>query len=169
MQADARVGDTSAESPEAVPAGSCLADLIPGLRRLDELLQRAIVAAEAAYGRTAAADLYRGLYISPDEAQRLLSREPCAPLFRSSGDPAAAGTIRDSKVEWLKHAFALSDFDLDLILIALAPELDLRYGRLYAYLQDDVTRKRATVDLALILLCVSPEDKLARRAHFATE
>ena len=31
-------------------------------------------------------------------------------------------------------AYDLSQFDLDVLLIALAPELDLRYERLYAYL-----------------------------------
>jgi hypothetical protein len=46
----------------------------------------------------------------------------------------------------------LSAFDVDLILLALAPKLDLRYERLYAYLQDDVTRTWPSVDLALNLL-----------------
>ena len=55
------------------------------------------------------------------------------------------------------------------MLIALAPELDLRYERLYAYLQDDVTRKRPSVDLALNLLCPSAAVKLARRMHFAPD
>ena len=54
-------------------------------------------------------------------------------------------------------------------MIALAPELDLRYERLYAYLQDDVTRKRPSVDLALNLLCPSAAVKLARRVHFAPD
>ncbi|ABG51415.1 AAA ATPase [Trichodesmium erythraeum IMS101] len=35
------------------------------------------------------------------------------------------------------------------MLIALAPEIDLRYDRLYAYLQDDFTSKGSSVDLAL--------------------
>jgi hypothetical protein len=52
------------------------------------------------------------------------------------------------------------------LLICLAPEIDLRYERLYAYLQDDVTRKRPTVDLALNLLCFSLEAKLEARQRF---
>ena len=56
-----------------------------------------------------------------------------------------------------------------VIVIALAPELDLRYERLYAYLQDDVTRRRPSVDLALNLLCPTAGDKLACRAHFASD
>ena len=47
----------------------------------------------------------------------------------------------------------LDAFEMDVILLCLAPALDLRYERLYAYLQDDVSRKRPTVNLALDLLC----------------
>jgi len=42
----------------------------------------------------------------------------------------------------------------------------LRYERLYAYLQDDVTRKRPTVDLVLNLLCSDSDDKRAMRSRF---
>jgi hypothetical protein len=63
----------------------------------------------------------------------------------------------------------LSPFDVDVIPIALAPEIDLRYERVYAFLQDDVSKKRPTVDLVLNLLCPSAEVKLAQRARFAPE
>src|SRR5262249_51327159 len=48
-------------------------------------------------------------------------------------------------------------------------EIDLRYERVFAYLQDDVTRKRPTVELALNLLCASAEEKLERRSHFSSD
>jgi AAA+ superfamily predicted ATPase len=48
--------------------------------------------------------------------------------------------------------FALSAVEQDLLLIALASELDLRYETLFAYLNDDVTRKWPTADLATRLL-----------------
>ncbi|MBN1138224.1 MAG: ATP-binding protein [Anaerolineae bacterium] len=67
----------------------------------------------------------------------------------------------------MQDAYDLLPFDLDTILIALAPELDLRYERLYAYLQDDVSRKRPSVDLVLNLLSASADEKLVRRSHFA--
>ena len=56
-----------------------------------------------------------------------------------------------------------------MIVIGLAPELDLRYERLYAYLQDDVTRKRPSVDLVLNLLCPTFEAKLAARQRFTPD
>jgi AAA+ superfamily predicted ATPase len=48
-------------------------------------------------------------------------------------------------------------------------QFDLKYERIYAYLQDDVNRRRPSVDLALNLLCVSTAEKLARRAYFAPD
>ena len=41
--------------------------LLPALQRLDHLLERAVAAAQAAYGSQAAVDLYRGLYISAED------------------------------------------------------------------------------------------------------
>jgi hypothetical protein len=45
----------------------------------------------------------------------------------------------------------------------MAPELEPRYETLYAYLQDDVTRKRPSVDLALNLICRSEVEKISAR------
>jgi hypothetical protein len=66
----------------------------------------------------------------------------------------------------MQRAFSLSGFELDALLIALAPEIDLRYQRLYAYLQDDVRRRRPSVDLVLNLLCPTVEAKLEARCFF---
>ena len=51
-------------------------ELLPALVRLDRLLERAAAAGQAAFGPEAASDPYRGLYISPEEVERLLAREP---------------------------------------------------------------------------------------------
>jgi AAA+ superfamily predicted ATPase len=140
------------------------AGLLEALRRLDGLLERAIVAAEVAYGTEAATDPYRGLHISHADVERMLAREPCEPSLRlSSGERPA------SPLGWISQAFGLSEFDADVLLVALAPELDLRYERLYAYLQDDVSLRRPTVDLALNLLCADADEKLAARARFAPD
>ncbi len=151
-----------------------LDDLLPALARLDQLLQQASLSAPAAYGPEAATDPYRGLYISRNEIERLLAREPGVSPLRSrvaaeQAAPDAAESCEISRLVWLQEAFALSPFDLDVILIALAPEIDLRYERLYAYLQDDVTRRRPSVDLVLNLLSSSAETKLLQRGHFVTE
>jgi SpoVK/Ycf46/Vps4 family AAA+-type ATPase len=145
-----------------------LDDLLPALRRLDRLIERAVRAAAASFCPDSA-DPYRGLVIRADEVERLLRREPATPTLIGHGGslddldlaPSAPGLLR------LGRVFGLSTFELDTILIALAPELDLRYERLYAYLHDDVTRKRPSVDLALNLLCVNAVERLTQRARFA--
>lgn len=47
--------------------------------------------------------------------------------------------------------FALDSFDEHCLMLALAVELDRRYEKLYGFLQDDVTAKAPTLDLALQL------------------
>lgn len=169
------VMEAIAEKNELNAHGSSTrADLFAALRRLDRLIQLALAAAQDAYGVEAMSDRFRGLHISPDEVERLLAREPGTPVFRINGAETEDGLEPDefddaSQLAWLAGAYCLSQFDLDLLLIALAPELDLRYERLYAYLQDDVTRRRPSVDLALNLLCPSAEIKIGRRAHLAPE
>lgn len=139
--------------------------LLPAMEKLDALLGRALHKAEQIYGQQGSADPYRGLYISDEEAAELLKRPPGAPLFATEPQAGVVG----GRLEQLGRDFRLEPFDLDLLIVALAPELDLRYERLYAYLQDDVTRKRPSVDLALNLLCQSVADKIERRAHLAPE
>ncbi len=150
---------------------SSLNELLPALQRLDRLLEEAVAAAQAVYGPEAAADPHRGLYIGDGEVAQLLARGPGSPLFQNPGitAPLAESLSEQSRWHRLKQTFGLSSFDLDLLLITLAPELDLRYERLYAYLQDDVTRRRPSVDLAFNLLCPSAEVKLARRTHLASD
>jgi hypothetical protein len=70
---------------------------------------------------------------------------------------------------WARDSMRLSDAELDILLIALAPEADLRYERLYGYLQDDVSRRRPTVDLVLNLISTSAAEKLAHRVLFAAD
>jgi len=66
----------------------------------------------------------------------------------------------------LAELFGLTRFEEQCLVICLAPEVDRKYGKLYAYLQDDATRPRPGVDLVLSLLCRSDEEQLAARAAF---
>lgn len=150
-----------------------LDELLSALRQLDLLLEYAVKNAQTAYGTEPAADPYRGLYINQDDIERDLVREPgVSPLLLNEVDLEKIFAEQLSSCPtliWLYQSFHLSLFDLVLVLIALAPEIDLRYQRIYAYLQDDVTRKLPTVDLALNLLCASASEKLKRLSHFATD
>jgi AAA+ superfamily predicted ATPase len=139
-------------------------ELWPALRRLDGLLGRALERSRDIIGAAPGSDPFRGLYLGHDDVTRSLTREP--------GETLGVATAEDGEIGGalarLASHFDLSSFDVDLLVVALAPEIDLRYERVYAYLQDDVTRRRPSVDLALSLLCGSPEEKLARRIHLAT-
>ena len=52
----------------------------------------------------------------------------------------------------LERCFALSGFEVAVLLVCLLPQLDARYRRLYAYLQDDASRTRPNVELVLQIL-----------------
>lgn len=68
----------------------------------------------------------------------------------------------------LRHYLNLSLFEKNLILMAVAPEINRRYGRLYHYLQtgeDSATvSDLPTVDLALRLLCRNDLERRRARA-----
>ena len=150
------------------PTNPILDGLLPLLQRLDLLLELAVAAAQEAYG-TPATDPYRGLHIDAPEVERLLSRQPATPVFHIERKSVADIVPEGSRLAWLQTTFELSAFDIDVLAITLAPELDRRYERLYAYLQDDVRCKRPSVDLALNLLCSTASAKLEQRQHFAPD
>jgi len=69
----------------------------------------------------------------------------------------------------LARLFNLTSFEEQCVLVCLAPELDRKYEQLYAYAQDDVTRKKPSVALVLDLLCVTMPEKLAARVAFGPQ
>ena len=52
----------------------------------------------------------------------------------------------------LAERFELSAFELDVLFIAVVVDIEPRYEALFGYVQNDVARKRPTVDLVLTLL-----------------
>ncbi len=90
--------------------------------------------------------------LPPEEAEAFAQAEAQAARQAQQLAEAARQAGHALRLEHLAAAFGLDRFDVDTLLICLAPALDLRYERLYAYLQDDVTRKRPTVSLVLDLL-----------------
>ncbi|WP_207924883.1 ATP-binding protein [Streptomyces aquilus] len=137
--------------------------ILDSLRRLDARLAEAVAAATASYGSGAARDAFRGLHTGAEDVVRLLERDPGVSAL---GPGTAAGLPGTA---WLAERYDLSAFEQNVLLVAVAPEVDLRYERLYGYLQDDVTRRRPTVELMLNLLCHDVPDKLSRRSAFAAD
>jgi ATP-dependent 26S proteasome regulatory subunit len=160
--------------------------LLAHLARLD-LLIRAYVS-NTRSSRQADND-FKGLYISESEVDALLQQKIGVPSWWHDSsspqtsemqgamdrlsrdiDARTALTKRNQislRLDNVCESFQLTPFDRDALLLALAPELDVRYERLYAYLQDDITRKKPSVDLILNLLCMSVQEKLQMRARFS--
>jgi ATP-dependent 26S proteasome regulatory subunit len=66
----------------------------------------------------------------------------------------------------LSQIFNLTRFEERCLLLCLAPEMNRKYEKLYAYLQDDITRKKPCVDLLLDLSTNDAEERLAARLAF---
>ncbi|MGV9385764.1 AAA family ATPase [Nonomuraea sp. NPDC003707] len=159
------------------PAGHANAIELP-FTRLDVLLTRATAQARERFGAGAAADAFRGLYVTAEQAAASLHGEPGAPLLAGTAARGAGEPVRPSWDEvtgdhagwsWLRDTYGLTDQELDVVLVALAPEVDPRYERLYGYLQDDVNRRRPTVNLALDLVTTTVAGKLAARSMFRAD
>lgn len=69
-------------------------------------------------------------------------------------------------LQQLARVFGLSPLEVQIVVICLAPELQRKYDRLYAYLQDDITRKKPSIDLVLMLLCPTETERWQARAYF---
>jgi hypothetical protein len=131
------------------------------------------------------------LYVSEAEADEFLDRILGAPPWAGHPLPSQLREIAQARLDQLsaeidRHTaqslaqgiplrlallgqlFGLSEFDLDVILLCLAPELDRGYERLYAYLHDDLTRRRPTVELALRLFCPDLAGSVAARVRFSS-
>src|SRR5215218_10216342 len=161
--------------------------LFEELRRLDLVLNLA-VARQRRDPTLTGFNEFRGLFISEDEIDRLLAGGGAAE--RAPQDAAELGKLQEAveragqrtaalvaeaagrgvslALERLARLFRLSGFDVDARLVCLAPELNVRYGKLYAYLQNDVTRKAPTADLILNLFCRSLSEKLGARTRLTS-
>lgn len=127
---------------------------------------------------------FPGMFILEAEANSILEAVCCgseacrAQELKSEEIEAWERTIIRKKAESLKRGielrlhslselFSLAPFETDVLLIGLAPELDGRFAKLYAYLQNDLTKKQLSVGILFDLLCASLEEKLEAREYFS--
>ncbi len=148
--------------------------ILAELERLDLLIRTQVARARQLHNDEAEGISSPALFISEEEVDALLTRPIGGPVWATS---PLANDIQESVQTKLDHMatqlteriedslrqgiflrlvalarlFDLSVFDLDVVLVCLAPELDRRYERLFAYLHDDLTRRPPTVDLVLNL------------------
>jgi SpoVK/Ycf46/Vps4 family AAA+-type ATPase len=160
----------------AAPYRDSFAHLEDELRRLDRLIELRTLTQALRNQEIPDQQTVRTVYIAPEEVQWLLaqgtppaSETPAAAQTRTAlaqlsaeiaarvEQSAQAGVFL--ALPQLGQLFGLSAFELEVVVICLAPELRRKYDRLYAYLQDDITRKRPSVNLALELLCESETER----------
>ena len=151
----------------------------PALRALDRRLARAVEElaagrepADAGPAQDQALDRFAGMYLDSREVGRLAARAPAHCGAERPGEtgeepaPLTDAMAPGSRLSRFERALGLSPFEADVLLMAAASEIDPKYEKLYAFLQDDVNRKWPTVGLALGLLCAEPAVRLERLGAF---
>ena len=169
------------------PYTTSLQHILAELERIDLLIQCYVAYARQLH---ATDENFQGLYIPEEEVDELLAKPAGLPRWAEASLPFAQRDVQtalnqmattiaqcklmstkqgiDLRLEKLSSLFQLSPFEIDALLICLAPEIDLRYERLFGYLQDDVTKRRPSVDLVLNLLSPTFVAKLVARQHFTS-
>jgi AAA+ superfamily predicted ATPase len=174
------------ETPE--PYHTAWEHLSDELRRLDLLISCRLPEQGANAATAMPLQEFKGLVLTEEEIRRLLG-DPFRPTEPNQDDndlstrqlqaaldhvsshiqARRAASMENGiylPVPYLAQLFHLTPFEEQCLLLCLAPELDRKYEKLYAYLQDDVTRKKPSVDLVLKMLCQTMPEKLAARVAF---
>jgi SpoVK/Ycf46/Vps4 family AAA+-type ATPase len=171
---------------ELLPFGSSLEHVLAEIGWVELLIRLELENLEQTSGPGA---LLKGLVISDQEVGELLNSAPGSPPFAATrvksdtrGLLQATNDVRtridqrrqlslvqgmDLRLATLARVCELTEFDAQCLVICLAVEIDRRYERLFAYLQDDVTSKHASADLVLNLLCQTLLEKIAQRERIA--
>ncbi|MBN2532166.1 MAG: AAA family ATPase [Spirochaetales bacterium] len=158
---------------------------------VDLLIQAEVVRFRSVYQEEQ--QKFKGLYISEQEVDELLKGN--TPGYKWTMSPnevdeeyeSLIGAIKSfsqkvrEKIEnslqkgmrlnliELSKIFTLTSREIDILCICLAPHFHTKYRKLFAYLQNDVTKKNPQVDLIVNLLSDSFEDKLSYWKYFSAQ
>lgn len=140
------------------------AGLEAALKHVERWLAPEVERVASTYEGGSAASLH-GLFIGPEEARRSIAQRE-----RTANDPRLADAVADLP-EWprLAERFGLDHFEGCVLLLALAPEIDSRFARLYGFAQDDLTRVHPSYGLILTLLATDPAERLELRRRLAPD
>ncbi|WP_434100050.1 ATP-binding protein [Streptomyces olivaceus] len=158
-----------ARAPSSAPYGDPARVLSARLAALHEPV--ATLVEQRAGTDPTADDPLRGLYLSDEAVQHLLDSWPSDAEDAAPGH-APSGPVPDvpqadpaDRLARLAARTNLTELDTAVLLIALAPDVDRTFEPLYGYLNNDVSRRRASVSLALEL-CGVPAHLAAARGRF---
>ncbi len=144
------------------------------LRLLDDRLAREVERFQQQYGDSQ--NTWRGLVITHEEVEHLLGSRPDSTPSEEALDKVDMEAIHQKRIKTsleaniflplmhLSRMFHLSRFEEQVIVMAIAPWLDARYERIYAYLQDHISAVTPTVSLMLRVLCDTPARRMAERS-----
>jgi|HubBroStandDraft_6_1064221.scaffolds.fasta_scaffold09934_2 hypothetical protein len=152
------------------------------LARVDLLVKAQTARWRTTIGATKPPHLWGMVHVTEAEVEAYLSD----PLHPPAGDEDAAEYRRaadalPARIEQRREAtpddvtlrfdrlaglFGLSELERDILLVALLPEVDGRYHRLFGYLQDDASRTRPSVELVAGIVQRDPADPGPARAAF---
>jgi hypothetical protein len=125
------------------------AEGIAGLALVEQRVRAAVEAVAATDPNPT--DPFRGLYVTDELAVAIARTQPAL-------DP-------ERRLRAAAERLGLDDLDALVLAVCAAPELNPAYGRLFAYLHDDVTRKLPSPGLVARLVAggdVAPGEVLAR-------
>jgi len=163
--------------------------ILAELERIDLFFRLQVVRARQFFQFDAG---YQGPYFSEHKLNELLAQSfGTSPLWATALLPPSRTEVRAAlvdkaeeirlykaeskrrgirlRLDELRALFKLSSLELDIFLFCLAPDFDLLYGAIYAYLQDDVIKTKPSVDLVSTILCPSLSAKLDATKYFSRE
>jgi SpoVK/Ycf46/Vps4 family AAA+-type ATPase len=141
--------------------------------RIDQLVRAQVVRWRLTIATTKPPNLWGMVHVSDVEIDHFLGSQFLGPRVLPEGLESALSeywkkaeeieatikaregrTPRETapRLDLLQRLFNLSDLDRDILTVALFPEIDDRYRRLFGYLQDDASRILPTVELLLQIL-----------------
>jgi AAA+ superfamily predicted ATPase len=157
------------------------------LERIELLLKLRLLKDEKRQSQTQP-NQFKGLVLLKEEIAELLGKPPSGDLIENDSNyQTLSGALtqlekqitgrRDASLTGgiylplphLSRLFNLTRFEESCLLVCLAPEIDRKYEKIYAYLQDDVTSKSPGVDLFVRLLSDAMEERLQARAAFESQ
>lgn len=120
-------------------------------------------------------DMLQGLILNESEIIEILKNPPGTSATPDAGDDLQERiNTRNGKqypntsLTQLSSLFELERIEELCLLLCLAPEIDPRYARIFAFLQDDVTRKQPSIELALRIFSRDVEESLVTRKIFSS-
>src|SRR6185436_13113424 len=177
-----------ASQPAATTLPTSAAHLERELQLLELRLRREVLIARAERSGARGFDEFSGLYIADEEIDTYMEdagaddgrpRPAGVPQLeeRIASEQAALDAVAQEartagallRLERVREAFALSPAEYGMLVACLAPDLELRFERYYAYLQNDVARRRPCVQLLGRMFLGQACDAAVLRALFASD